>query len=50
MYNIKDLVEKESPAIRLNIMVQADGRTESISECTLKDLSNAMWHVYQSWK
>ena len=27
-----------------------DGQTESISECTLKDLSNDIWHAYQSWK
>ena len=27
-----------------------DRRTESISECTLKDLSNVIWHAYQSWK
>ena len=25
-------------------------RTESISECTLKDLSTDIWHAYQSWK
>ena len=25
-------------------------QTESISECTLKDLSNDIWHAYQSWK
>ena len=24
-------------------------QTESISECTLKDLSNDIWHAYQSW-
>ena len=23
---------------------------ESISECTLKDLLNDIWHAYQSWK
>ena len=23
---------------------------ESISECTFKDLSNDVWHAYQSWK
>ena len=27
-----------------------DRQTESISECTLKDLSNDIWHAYQSWK
>ena len=27
-----------------------DKLTESISECTLKDLSNDIGHVYQSWK
>ena len=29
-----------------------DRQTESISECTLKDLSNdkIIWHAYQSWK
>ena len=27
-----------------------DKRTESILECTLKDLSNDIWHAYQSWK
>ena len=35
-------------------MVQTDGQTdrqtESISECTLKDLSNDIWHAYQWWK
>ena len=36
MFNIEDLIYKRSPAIRLNIVIQ----TESISECTLKDLSN----------
>ena len=30
---------------------QTDRQTESISECTLKDLSNhIIWHTYQSWK
>ena len=28
----------------------ADRQTESISECTLKDFSNDIWHAYQSWK
>ena len=27
-----------------------DGQTESISECTLKDLSNDIRHLYQNWK
>ena len=27
-----------------------DRQTESISECTLKDLSNDIWHAYHSWK
>ena len=27
-----------------------DEQTESISECTLKHLSNDVWHAYQSWK
>ena len=27
-----------------------DGQTETISERTLKDLSNDIWHAYQSWK
>ena len=27
-----------------------DRRTESIPESTLKDLSNYIWHAYQSWK
>ena len=27
-----------------------DRQTKSISECTLKDLSNDTWHGYQSWK
>ena len=27
-----------------------DWHTESNSECTLKDLSNDIWHAYQSWK
>ena len=46
MHNIKDLGQKRSPAIRLKIVVQ----TESISEYTLNDLSNDIWHAYQSWK
>ena len=25
-------------------------RTESISECTLKDLSNDIWQAYESWE
>ena len=49
MYNIKHLKWK-SPAIRLKIVVQTDRQTESISECILKDLSNDIWHAYQSWK
>ena len=36
MYNIKDLGQKRSPAIRLKIVVQTKRRTESISECTLQ--------------
>ena len=31
-------------------VVQTDRRTESILECTLKDLSNDNWHAYQIWK
>ena len=27
-----------------------DRQTESISECTLKNISNEIWHAYQSWK
>ena len=27
-----------------------DRQTESITECTVKDLLNDMWHAYQSWK
>ena len=27
-----------------------DKQMESILECTLKDLSNDIWHAYQSWK
>ena len=27
-----------------------DRLTESISEYTIKDLSNDIWHAYQSWK
>ena len=27
-----------------------DRRTESISECTLKDILNDIWNAYQSWK
>ena len=27
-----------------------DRQTESISECTLKDLLNDIWHAYQIWK
>ena len=27
-----------------------DRRTESISECTPKNLSNDIWHAYESWK
>ena len=27
-----------------------DRQTELISECTLKDPSNDIWHAYQSWK
>ena len=27
-----------------------DRQEESISECTLKELSNDIWHAYQSWK
>ena len=42
MYNIID--------VRLKIVVPTDRRTESLSECTFKDLSNNIWHSYQSWK
>ena len=50
MYNIKDLGWKQRPAIRLKIVYwKTDGQTESISECILKDLLNAIWHAYQSW-
>ena len=27
-----------------------DRQKESMSECTLKDISNGIWHAYQSWK
>ena len=27
-----------------------ESQTESISECSHKDLSNYIWHAYQSWK
>ena len=51
MFNIKDLGKnKVATAIRLKIMVQTDRQTESISVCTLKELSNDIWHAYQSWK
>ena len=44
--------KKTSPAIYLKTVVQTDRQTESISECTLKDLSNdiqvVIGHTYQS--
>ena len=42
MYIIKHLGQKQSPAIRLKIVVQTDTQTESILECILKDPSNDM--------
>ena len=50
MYNIKHLTQKQSPYIRLKIVVQTNRQTESISECNLKDFWNDIWHAYQSWK
>ena len=35
----------------MQAVVQTDRQKESISETfTLKDLSNDIWHAYQSWK
>ena len=50
MYNIKDLGQKQSPAIRLKIVKQKNRQKESVSERTLKALSNEVLHAYQSWK
>ena len=49
MYNIKDLGYKQSPTISSKIVIQ----TETISECTLKALSNDMTRLQElkiSWR
>ena len=48
MYNIKGLRIKTKSSYSLEDR-GTDGM-ESILECTLKDLSNDIWHAYQSWK
>ena len=48
MYNIRDLRLNQRPAICLKIVVHTDRQTESILECTLRDLSNDI--PYNSWQ
>ena len=49
MQNIKDFKIKMKSRYSFEDR-GTDRRMESISECTLKDLSNDIWHAYQSWK
>ena len=54
MYNIKHLKDKKlKTKFRYSFEDRGtDRQTESILECLsiLKDLSNDIWHAYQSWK
>ena len=43
-------IKMKSHYIRLNIVVQTDGRNRFRNVGTVKDLSNDIWHFYQSWK
>ena len=52
MYNTKKLGQKISSYSFKNSGTdrRTDRQVESIPEYTHKDLSNDIWHAYQSWK